>query len=185
MGSWVSADRHERFRTFWVLTVCELVTPRRGPKANSAVAQRNRDAQLTREIVRLRRQFDPDGVSEGMARSAEYRLGGSYSPWNGALIDIGGTRLETRNALAGTHTIAHHPNVGFEQTFWNRRIAIRFGLEETSPTAGPSFKHAPFSVDLAYVDNMARSRVGELFGINSRSILMTVTIDYRSLLRSL
>lgn len=27
-----------------------LVTPRRGPKANPAVAQRNRDAQLTREI---------------------------------------------------------------------------------------------------------------------------------------
>jgi len=35
-----------------------LVTPRRGPKANPAVAQRNRDAQLTREIVRLRRQLE-------------------------------------------------------------------------------------------------------------------------------
>lgn len=35
-----------------------LVTPRRGPKANPAVAQRNRDAQLTREIVRLRGQLE-------------------------------------------------------------------------------------------------------------------------------
>ncbi len=35
-----------------------LVTPRRGPKANPAVAQRNRDALLTREIVRLRRQLE-------------------------------------------------------------------------------------------------------------------------------
>lgn len=35
-----------------------LVTPPRGPKANPAVAQRNRDAQLTREIDRLRRQLE-------------------------------------------------------------------------------------------------------------------------------
>ena len=35
-----------------------LATPRRGPKVNPAVAQRNRDAQLTREIVRLRRQLE-------------------------------------------------------------------------------------------------------------------------------
>jgi transposase-like protein len=35
-----------------------LATPRRGPKANPAVAQRNRDALLTREIVRLRRQLE-------------------------------------------------------------------------------------------------------------------------------
>jgi hypothetical protein len=35
-----------------------LVTPRRGPKADPAVAQRNRDVQLTREIVRLRRQLE-------------------------------------------------------------------------------------------------------------------------------
>ena len=34
------------------------MTPRRGPKADPAVAQRNRDAQLTREIVRLRRQLE-------------------------------------------------------------------------------------------------------------------------------
>jgi hypothetical protein len=35
-----------------------LATPRRGPRGSPAVAQRNRDGQLTREIVRLRRQLE-------------------------------------------------------------------------------------------------------------------------------
>jgi len=35
-----------------------LMVPKRGPKANPAVAQRKRDEQLTREIVRLRRELD-------------------------------------------------------------------------------------------------------------------------------
>jgi hypothetical protein len=35
-----------------------LIVPKRGPKANPAVAQRKRDEQLTREIVRLRRELD-------------------------------------------------------------------------------------------------------------------------------
>jgi hypothetical protein len=132
----------------------------------------------------LERHSDSDGVSEGLARSAEYRLGASYSPWDAALVDIGGTRLEKHNDLAGTHTIAYHPNVGFEQAFWSRHLTVRFGLDETSPTAGLSFKYAPLKFDLAYVDNMARSRVGNLFGTNSRSILMTFTLDYPALMPS-
>jgi transposase-like protein len=35
-----------------------LSVPRRGPKANPAVAKRLRDEQLTREVGRLRRQLD-------------------------------------------------------------------------------------------------------------------------------
>lgn len=35
-----------------------LSVPRRGPKANPAVAQRRRDEQLTREVVGLRRQLE-------------------------------------------------------------------------------------------------------------------------------
>lgn len=127
----------------------------------------------------LERRSDSDGVDEGIARSAELRLGGSYSPWDGALIDIGGTRLEKHNAIARSHTITYHPNVGFEQGFWNHRWAARFGLDETSPTAGITFNYARFKIDLAYIDNMARSRVGELFGTNSNSILLTFTLDYR------
>lgn len=35
-----------------------LATPRRGPKSDPAVAQRNRDEQLNRQIVRLQRQLE-------------------------------------------------------------------------------------------------------------------------------
>ena len=35
-----------------------LIVPKRGPKANPAVAQRKRDEQLRRENVRLRRELD-------------------------------------------------------------------------------------------------------------------------------
>ena len=126
----------------------------------------------------LERRTDPAGTTEGMARTAEYRLGGSISPWGGALVDVGGTRLERRNALAATHTIVYHPNLGFEQALLDKRLALRFGLDETSPTAGLTLKVDRFKLDAAYVDNMARSRVGLLFGTHSRSFLMTFTVDY-------
>lgn len=126
----------------------------------------------------LERRTDPAGITEGMARTAEYRLGGSISPWEGALVDVGGTRLERRNALAARHTLIYHPNLGFEQALLDKRLALRFGLDETSPTAGLSLKFDRFKLDAAYVDNMARSRVGDLFGTHSRSFLMTFTVDY-------
>jgi len=126
----------------------------------------------------LEQRTDSHGVSEGIARSAELRLGGSVSPWEGALIDVGGTRLEKRNAIAATHTVTYEPNIGFEQALFSRRLTLRFGVDETSPTAGLSVKIQPFKLDIAYVRNMARSRVGELFGTESNSILMTFTMDY-------
>jgi hypothetical protein len=129
----------------------------------------------------LERRIDATGTSEGLARSAELRLGGSVSPWHGALIDAGGTRLEKRNAIAGTHTTTYHPNLGFEQAFSDRRFVVRFGVDETSPTAGFSVKFRPFNLDVAYVRNIARARVGELFGDRSDSIVATLTLDYRAL----
>jgi hypothetical protein len=129
----------------------------------------------------LERRIDSTGTSEGLARSAELRLGGSASPWQGALLDVGGTRLEKRNAIAGTHTTTYHPNLGFEQAFSDRRFVVRFGVDETSPTAGFSAKFPPFNLDVAYVRNMARARVGELFGDRSDSVVATLTIDYRAL----
>ena len=126
----------------------------------------------------LEQRTDSHGTSEGIARSAELRLGGSVSPWEGALIDVGGTRLEKRNAIAGTHTVTYEPNIGFEQALISRRLTLRFGVDETSPTAGLSVKVKPFNLDIAYVRNMARSRVGELFGTESNSILATFTLDY-------
>jgi hypothetical protein len=131
----------------------------------------------------LERRTDATGTVEGLARSVELRLGGSVSPWEGALIDVGGTRLEKRNAIAGRHTVTYEPNIGFEQALFSRHLTLRFGVDETSPTAGLSVKIPPFNLDVAYVRNMARARVGELFGTESNSILATFTLDYAALLR--
>ena len=44
-------------------------------------------------------------------------------------------------------------------------------------------KIPPFNLDVAYVRNIARSRVDELFGTESNSILVTLTLDYGALQR--
>lgn len=132
----------------------------------------------------LERRIDALGTSEGLARSAELRLGGSVSPWEGALIDIGATRLEKTNTIAGTHATTPEPNVGLEQALFARRLTLRLGVDETSPTAGLSVKLPPFNMDVAYVRNMARSRVGELFGTRSDSVLATFTVDYDAIRRA-
>jgi hypothetical protein len=129
----------------------------------------------------LERRIDPSGTSEGMARSLELRIGGSFSPWEGGLIDFGGTRLEKRNAIADTHITTHEPNIGFEQVLLARRLTLRLGVDETSPTAGVSVKLPPVNLDIAYVRNMARARVDDLFGARSNSILVTFTVDYDAL----
>ncbi|HLW55391.1 MAG TPA: hypothetical protein VKW06_21360 [Candidatus Angelobacter sp.] len=126
----------------------------------------------------LEQRTDPLGLTQGKVHSAEFRLGGSYLPWKGAVLDVGGTRLERRNALAGTHTLVYHPNLGFEQALLQTRLVLRAGVDETSPTAGFSFKFNRFKLDAAYVDNMARSRVANLFGMHSNSVLFTFTVDY-------
>ncbi len=127
----------------------------------------------------LEHRTDAAGTVEGMARTTEFRLGSSIAPWKGALIDGGVTRLERRNDLAASHTVVFHPNLGFEQTL-ARRLTLRGGLDETSPTAGLSLKFSRYKLDTAYVDNMARSRVGNLFGTRSDSFVMTFTLDYGS-----
>jgi hypothetical protein len=129
----------------------------------------------------LERRVDATGANEGFARSAEYRVGGSYSPWEGALIDMGGTRLDRHNSIANTQTTMYEPNVGFEQALLGRRLTFRLGVDESSPTAGISLRMKPINVDVAYVRNMARARVGELFGDRSSSIVATFTLDYRAL----
>lgn len=126
------------------------------------------------------RRTDSLGLTEGDAHTMELRLGGSIAPWTGALIDVGGTRLERRNSVAGSHTVSLRPNLGVEQALMERRIVFRAGLDETSPTAGFSVKFSPFSLDAAYVRNIAHARVGDLFGRHSNSALLTLTLDYRS-----
>ncbi len=126
----------------------------------------------------MERRTDSAGTADGMARTTEYRIGGSIAPWKGALIDLGTTRLERRNDLNASHSVVFHINPGFEQALLNKRIAFRFGVDETSPTAGFSFKLNRYKLDAAYVDNMAKSRVGNLFGTTSRSFVTTFTFDY-------
>jgi hypothetical protein len=126
------------------------------------------------------RRTDSAGTTQGLARSQEYRLGGSVAPWQGALLDAGVTRLERRNALAATHTVFYHPNLGFEQSLLKGRLTPRFGLDETSPTAGVSYLFSPLKLDFAYVNNMAKSRVHDLFGQTSNTVLATLTIDYHA-----
>jgi hypothetical protein len=132
----------------------------------------------------LERRTDLAGTREGLARSQEYRAGVSVAPWTGALVDAGATRLEKRNALARKHTIDWEPNLGFEQALLDRRLAFRLGLDETSFTAGFSAKLRPFDLGVAYVSDMAHSRVGNLFGTSSRSLMLTLGLDYRALART-
>jgi hypothetical protein len=127
------------------------------------------------------RRNDSSRTTEGTARSQEYRIGGSVSPWTGALFDAGGTYLKKHNGLTGAQTTLEHPNIGFEQAFSNRRFVVRFGVDETSPTAGFSWKLKPLNLDFAYVHDMARARVGQLFGEHSQSFVLTLTLDYAAL----
>lgn len=126
----------------------------------------------------LEHRTDPAGTTQGMARSAEFRLGAAFAPWQGVQLDAGGTRLERRNAINGTHTLVYHPNLGVEQALFKSRLTLRGGVDETSPTAGLTVTIARFKLDSAYVDNMARGRVGNLFGTHSNSLLFTLTYDY-------
>lgn len=125
------------------------------------------------------RRFDSAGLTQGMAHTYEFRLGSSVSPWQGALIDVGGTSVERKDAVNASYAHVYHPNLGFEQALLQKRLALRAGVDETSPTAGFSLKLDRFKLDAAYVENMARSRVGNLFGTHSNSILLTFTVDYR------
>ena len=124
---------------------------------------------------------DSKSLTQGLSRSKEFRLGGSTAPWSGALVDLGWTHLERHSALTGLSTTADHPNVGFEQAFGERRYVLRLGIDETSPTLGFSFNYRPVHLDLAYVHDMARARVGQLFGDHSRSVIVTLTMDYEEL----
>jgi hypothetical protein len=125
---------------------------------------------------------DPSGVAEGLARSYEFRVGGSVSPWKGGLFDLGMTILDRGNAIAGTHTTTVGPNLGIEQALFDSHLVFRGGLDEESPTFGLSDKFSPLTLDVAYVHNLGISRVGTLFGPTNNAVLMTLTFDYRRVL---
>lgn len=129
----------------------------------------------------LERRIAPGGVAEGLASSQEYRVGASYAVWQGGLLDIGTTHLEKHNDIAGTHFSRTFPNVGFEQTLFDRAFSFRFGLDETSPTAGITLKYESWRLDVAYVRDMALGRAGDVFGTTSNSVFLSLTWDYSGL----
>ena len=72
---------------------------------------------------------------------------------------------------------ALHPNVGFEQTLLGRALAVRAGLDETSFGGGVTVRRRPLQLDVAYVRDLGKARLGDLFGETSNSILATLTFD--------
>ncbi|HVV51531.1 MAG TPA: hypothetical protein VHO06_17815 [Polyangia bacterium] len=120
---------------------------------------------------------DALGTTEGLARSYELRLGGSVLPWSGGVVDLGGTELYRKNGLTGVVTTALHPNVGIEQALLANAVVLRAGVDETSYGAGITLRRRPLRLDLAYVYDLGRARVGTLFGTTSNSVLATLTFD--------
>lgn len=135
------------------------------------------------------RRIDRTGIAEGLARSYEFRAGGSVSPWKGALFDVGATLLDRANGIAGTERIGGGANIGFEQAFWARAFVVRAGADECqfgfgacTITAGFSVKRRPLNLDVAYLYDLGMERIGTLFGAHSHSVLATLTLDYAELI---
>lgn len=120
---------------------------------------------------------DAAGTSEGLARSYELRLGGSVAPWAGGLLDLGGTYFYRKSGLGAAPTSTLHPNLGVEQALFGRALTVRAGLDETSYGAGLTFRRPPVQLDLAYIYDLGKARVGDVFGVTSNSVLATFTLD--------
>jgi len=124
---------------------------------------------------------DNTGTSKGLNAVQEYRLGVSVGLWDGALADLGGNLRAKSNKISKTSATITEPNLGFEQVFLHRHLALRTGVDETSYTAGFSVKFQPVSVDVAYVNNIGIARVGDLFGTASNSVIATFVFNYGAL----
>ena len=123
-------------------------------------------------------KIDNLGVYEGLNLAHEYRLGVSIGLWKGALIDIGGNMRYRYNQIGDTRQTTFSPNLGFEQNFWNRQFALRGGLDESSATSGFSIRKLPVVLDVAYINNLGKARVGTLFGSSSNSVIATLVYNY-------
>ncbi len=120
---------------------------------------------------------DALGTTEGLTRSYEFRLGASIVPWTGGILDAGATELYKRNGLTGATTSSLHPNLGIEQAVIPNALFLRAGIDETSYGGGVTLRRRPIQLDLAYVYDLGRARVGTLFGTTSDSVLVTLTFD--------
>ena len=93
---------------------------------------------------------DALGVTAGLARSYEFRLGASAMPWPGGIV---------------------------EQTIPGNAVTVRAGIDETSYGGCITLRRRPLQLDVAYVYDLGRARVGNLFGTTSNSVLATLTFD--------
>jgi len=117
------------------------------------------------------------GTTQGLARSYEFRLGASVVPWVGGILDLGATELYRRNGLSGATSSALHPNLGIEQAIVVNTFFLRAGIDETSYGGGLTVRRRPLQLDVAYIYDLGRARVGTLFGRTSNSVLATLTFD--------
>jgi hypothetical protein len=124
------------------------------------------------------KRIDNALTSTGMNNTQEYRLGLSVGLWQGALLDVGGNVRHKSNQIYHVESTATEPNIGFEQSLWQRHVSFRFGVDETSGTGGISVRFSPIVIDLAYVHDLAKERVGTVFGTTSNSILSTLLFDF-------
>ncbi|MFI5141296.1 MAG: hypothetical protein ACHQII_02970 [Bacteroidia bacterium] len=144
-----------------------------------------------RLLIGFRGRYDTDmevrtdnlSTASGLNASGEYRLGIAIMLWKGALIDLGGTAVTRNNKLNNLNTINYAPNLGFEQNLFKRHLALRAGLDETSPTCGFTLRIKPIVLDVAYVNNLGMARVNNLFGTNSNSLIATLTFYFANKVR--
>jgi len=122
---------------------------------------------------------DNKGTSDGLNLSHEYRLGISSLLWQGALIDLGGNFRYKYNAISNARQTKLEPNIGFEQNLLNRHLALRAGLDETSPTLGFTIREKRIVIDAVYVHNMAEARLAGIFGTISNSVIVTFTFLFQ------
>jgi hypothetical protein len=121
---------------------------------------------------------DNKGTAEGLVLSHEYRLGGSAVLWKGALLDIGGNVRYRYNEISNSSQTNIEPNIGFEQSLFNRLLTLRAGVDETSPTVGITLRSKKIWMDVAYIYNMASVRLAGLFGTTSNSIIATLVFSF-------
>ena len=127
---------------------------------------------------------DASGLRSGLVREYDARLGAGWSPWHGTRLDAGfvartqGSDVDASLRLPST-SFKVFPTVGIEQALVRGRVWARIGLDERTWTTGLSLRARPLTIDLAYVYGVASSRLDDVFGQRSASLLVALRLDYR------
>jgi hypothetical protein len=125
---------------------------------------------------------DASGLRSGLVRTDDARLGGGWSPWAGTRLDAGlVVRQEASDVDAALRlpstSLKVFPTVGVEQALVRRRVWARAGLDERTWTTGLSLRAQPVTVDVAYVYDLALSRIDQVFGQHDASLLASLRLD--------